>query len=274
MKQIKIELPPNIKVTCPTPETALIILRSLSYKQKDGDRNGLGGQPYPNAEQTRREWCPPVVNTGRPQEGEGFSVGVAAAAALDDADSIPPQSGTIDAQFEEEMVPEIPEVEHPSESEILDAEEQEFNRYQEKLDSDDEEDDTTFVGGEETDEEEEEQEFEIDTHKGMNTRSRFSASLVDPEEEEEEGEGVYVNEGANQIFQPVDSRSKENTLRVFEFIQERLMFTTKQVRKFAKKELGMKMNDKNKQRLKDELKAAETLGLIERTPSGSWQRVS
>lgn len=287
--EIKIKLPHNVRVTCPSPESAIIVLRSLRFKAdyenlvgkneslmppsksfRPSDevyeavqkQNQEEGNSYPNSDVTRTEYGPPATASGRPSEGEGFQ----AFAGRDRSD----HEASLDAEFEElEVLP----FSGPGEEDDVEDEEEdssdsglEADSNQEKFDDIDEPG-SEYLGDGPTIEIDVLEEDESDLRK-RNTRSRHAAELAPSEEHEESDFDPQVRD----IF--LSSQMGERTRKVFDFIQTRKVFTTKDVQKFIKTELGLRRTAKNKRKVRDSLKTIEKTGIIQKIARGEWQKVS
>ena len=202
--EIKIELPPNVRVTCPNVDCAVAILRSISqpassglddYEVVDADVE-LDESGFPN-EGNRSYAGPPEAIGFRPAEGEGFNV---------------------HAGWEPSLEP----------------------------DPDDEPDAEYLGDGPDT----------VSDEPKANTRSRHSASLV------------------GGIFLPLEGIADERTRRLFDFVQTRLVFSTKDAQQFAEEEMGLHMSRKNRRRVRDALRTIRKAGFIEKAPHGDWRRVA
>lgn len=287
--EIKIKLPHNVRITCPTPETAIIILRSLHFRSEYSDLVGriesMRSQPpsanveeisFPNSEHARTSWGPPAVSS-RPFEGEGFMAGIGQYENTE-APFSPTVRSPHDEQIEDVDDEDIEISSEMFESEIErneetkrrletfnDFDDTEFNSIPEQENSYSENTNISIIDNEESSLGSLQSDEDEDDLGKANTRSMHSARLEIDDVEEE---------SFNPIFLPVDPKFGERTQKVFDFIQTRLVFSMKDVAKFAKEELGLKNSKKNKKKLKTSLKVIEKTGLIQKTSKNEWRKVS
>jgi hypothetical protein len=271
---IKIKLPNKVRVECPTVESAVTILTRLNLKKKFAEvirqieKQEDTERPftYPNSENARSFEGAPAVG-GRPAEGEGFQ---AYAGDVNDHDapiSAPPSS------YEEEEEGDVDENDDDDNDEGPETlrRRADFDDFDapdsEEEDVDENDDDDNDEGSDDEDELEGEVVVEEDDRK-LNTRSRHAGMLI----ADAEVENSDLQEKVKEIF--LDKSMGERTRRVFDFIQTRLVFSTKDVQNFAAEELGRKMNKKTKRKIRESLKTIERNGFIQKTAKGEWRKVS
>jgi len=282
--EIKIELPGNVKVSCPTAHTAITILRCVSFRAEQAAAavNGL-----PQSAKNLRDVTPlgwQTYGSGLDGRGDGW-VSAADADSSHEADDFSSGSeGTeytvADAEYEEDVVaaqvindegddfPDVrvatdagsgfPHVPYEGPDDIEDVQ-QVLPGLEQEPTSLEEDEDLEDFGGERSS-------YVMPSR--QNTRSRMSASLFERISEEEDDE----SEHGRQIYQPMANRLGDVSKAVFDFIQGRLVFSTMDVRIHGATDLGLKLNKKNKKKLRKALKVIERAGLIEKTAKGEWRK--
>lgn len=288
--EIKIELPGNVKVSCPTAHCAITILRCVSYRAEHATHlvNGVAsGAPRSAKNVNPLGWQ--TIGSGLDGRGDGW------VNAADDDPSREEDDYTVeDAEFEEEVIaaqvvnrdegddlpedirrasdagvgfPHIPYGGPSDEDE--DGEEEEIeafaNAHEQQSLPGIEQEPTSLEEDEDLSGERTRCAPPVRTH-----RSRVSASLFSGREEEDD-ESMFQGKGA--IYQPIEHRLGDRAKAVFDFIQDRLVFSTEDIRKYAAEELKLEINKKNKKKLRKALKVIKRAGLIEKTGKGEWKMV-
>lgn len=262
--EIKIKLPRNIKITCPTVEAAITILNSISL--------GKGFTEDSNQESFRPNSGLPATFPGRTYEGE--SAFVHNFDPIEDDDDAPSWE---DARYLPSLDPDSIDFENEPSIESSQSFEsfEEFkneDEVPETLNSQSEFD--TNLDGPET---ERNPRFSgTQRTNKTTTRSRFSVSL-DGENHLVENDSVsdnFFQKKSNQIFQPIEYRMKDGARAVFNFIQSRQFFSITEVNKHLKNNLKIKLSKKNKKKILKTLESLEKNGKLERISRSVWKRVS
>lgn len=289
--EIKIELPGNVKVSCPTAHAAITILRCVSFRAEQVAAAAAGlpqsAKNLKNREVTPLGWQ--TMGSGLDGRGDGW----VSAADTDSSRELDDYS-VEDAEYEEEVIASqvINDADDDDEDEVdaLGDEGDDFPNvrvaddagsgfpyvdYEGPNNVEDSQQELPGLEREPTSLEEDEDlagERSSYVMPHPNTRSRMSGSLSQgADDDAEEGyDNVYED---RRIYQPMANRLGDVSKAVFDFIQGRLVFSTADIRIHGAAELGMKLNKKNKKKLRKALKVIEAAGLIEKTAKGEWRKV-
>ncbi len=284
--EIKIELPGNVKVSCPSAHCAITILRCVSYRAEHASQVA-GDAPRSAKSVNPLGWQ--TVGSGLDGRGDAW---VSAADVSRDEDDYSVE----DAEFEERVV--AAQVMNRDEGVVLSTDVRQENvtgggfphipyegpgEDDEDIESEEDFEDEEFetqgilpaMEQEPTSLEEDEDLFGERTRcapppQVRITRSRMSASLFSGREEEDD-ESMFQGKGT--IYQPIEHRLGDRAKAVFDFIQDRRVFSTEDIRKYAAEELKLEINKKNKKKLRKALKVIKRAGLIEKTGKGEWKMV-